>query len=248
MTRIIAGPNAVEEAIKADAPIQILYVQSGLSQKTAARIFSLATRHKVKTQSVSKAHLQQLAGALNHQGVIAVCGEYGYCDFDTLLESLSQKQTNPLLLILDQVQDPGNLGAILRSAHSLGAHGVIITKDRSAQMTAAAVRASAGASELIPVARVVNLVSTIQRLQQGGFQVLGAEMTADTALNEIQWPAKTAVVLGNEGKGIRKLTSENCDILFRIPMAGKFESLNVSAAAAIVLYEYQRASQAAAVE
>ncbi|MBN2718404.1 MAG: 23S rRNA (guanosine(2251)-2'-O)-methyltransferase RlmB [Deltaproteobacteria bacterium] len=240
MKRIIAGPNAVEEAIRARVSIHILYVQSGLTQKTAARLFSLASKYSVKTQSASKEHLAHLAGTLNHQGVVAVCGDYQYADLDDLIERLSNTVANPLLLLLDQIQDPGNLGAILRSAHSLGAHGVIITRDRSAQMTPAAVRSSAGASELIPVSRVVNLVATIQKLQQNGFEVFGTAMNAPHSVDTLQWPSKTAIVLGNEGKGIRKLTSENCDVLFHIPMVGDFESLNVSAAAAIVLYEFQR--------
>ena len=239
MPRIIAGPNQVTEAIQANISVNVLYVQSGLSQKTAAKLFSMASKRGIKTQSVAKAHLDKLAGALNHQGVIALCGEYQYTDLDDLLDRHIAKTTRPLLVILDQIQDPGNLGAILRSAHSLGAHGVIITKNRSAQMTAAAVRASAGASELIPVVRVVNLVSAIQKLQASGFQILGTAMSASSELQNLQWPSKTAIVLGSEGKGIRKLTSENCDVLFRIPMPGNFESLNVSAAAAIVLYDYQ---------
>ncbi|MBN2529434.1 MAG: 23S rRNA (guanosine(2251)-2'-O)-methyltransferase RlmB [Deltaproteobacteria bacterium] len=240
MKRIIAGPNQVVEAISAGVTIQVLYLQSGLAQKTASKLFSLASRHHIKTQSVTRQHLEEMARDLNHQGVVAVCGEFQYRALETLLSEIDKTTRQPLLVILDQIQDPGNLGAILRSSHSLGAHGVIITKDRSAQVTAATVRASAGASELIPVVRIVNLVSTIQQLQQDGFQVLGADMDGAISLDEVEWPSKTAIVLGNEGKGIRKLTRENCDLVFKIPMANSFESLNVSASAAIVLYEHQR--------
>jgi 23S rRNA (guanosine2251-2'-O)-methyltransferase len=241
MNRIIAGPNQVEEAIQAGVPIHVLYIQSGLAQKTAARLFSLAARRDVKTQSVDKELLNSLAGELNHQGVVAICGEFPYRDLDTLLEMRTTGSKKRTLLVLDQVQDPGNLGAILRSAYSLGAAGVIVTKNRSAQVTAAAVRASAGASERIPVVQVVNLVSAMDRLKNAGFYVLGTSLQGSTAMDRIKWPDKTAIILGNEGKGIRKLTAENCDELFRIPMSSGFESLNVSAAAAIILYSIQQA-------
>ena len=240
MNRIIAGPNQVEEAIRANVPVQVIYIQSGLSQKTAARIFTLATKRNIRTQSVEKQHILDLAENLNHQGIVAICGEFKYWDLESLIEKLSVNNPRSLLLVLDQLQDPGNLGAILRSAHSLGANGVIITKDRSAQVTAAAVRASAGASERIPVVRVVNLAATMDRLRDAGFHLMGTAMHGAAAIDEIDWPDKTVVVLGNEGKGIRRLTAQKCDSLFRIPMTGNFESLNVSAAAAIVLYEIQR--------
>lgn len=239
MKRIIAGPNQVEEAIKANVPFHVLYMQSGLSQKTAARLYSLANTHNIKTQAVDKTKLNDLSGELNHQGVVGVTGEFQYTDLDHFLTRSTSDKRN-IVLILDQIQDPGNLGAILRSAYSLGADGVIITKNRSAQVTAATVRASVGASELLPVIRVVNLVATINTLKDAGYQVFGTSLKGSIDIDSVDWPSKTAVVLGNEGKGIRKLTGENCDVLFQIPMASSFESLNVSAAAAIVLYELLR--------
>ncbi|MBN2343381.1 MAG: 23S rRNA (guanosine(2251)-2'-O)-methyltransferase RlmB [Deltaproteobacteria bacterium] len=240
MKRIIAGPNQVEEAIKAGAELHVLYIQSGLAQKTAARLYHLAEKHHVKTQAVDKSSLEILAKGLTHQGVIALCGEFPYTSVDMFLQTIHDALESTVVL-LDQIQDPGNLGAIIRSAYSLGADGLFITKNRSAQVTAATVRASVGASELLPIVRIVNLVATIQQLKDAGFQLFGAALDGAESLSDVTFSPKTAIVLGNEGKGIRKLTAENCDFLFRIPMATDFESLNVSAAGAIVLYERFRA-------
>lgn len=239
MKRIIAGPNAVEEAIKANTNIDVLYIQSSLSQKTAAKLYRLASNQNIPTQSVSKQHLNNLASDIHHQGVVAVTGQYPYVGLDDVIAPLERAERS-ILLLLDQIQDPGNLGAIVRSAYSLGANAAIITKNRSAQMTSAAVRASAGASELLPIARATNLVSTINALKSAGYQIYGAALEGTQELHNICWPAKIALIMGNEGKGLRQLTRENCDTLLKIPMANEFESLNVSASAAILLYEIFR--------
>ena len=152
-----------------------------------------------------------------------------------LLEAAS-KIESPLLVVLDQVQDPGNLGAIIRSAHALGAAGLILTRNRSASVTRGAVRSSAGASELVRIARVTNLARCLDSLREADYRVLGAAGDAGTPLVEIDWRGPCAMVLGNESRGLRRLTREHCDQLFSIPMAAEFDSLNVSASAAIALY------------
>ncbi|MBN2804253.1 MAG: 23S rRNA (guanosine(2251)-2'-O)-methyltransferase RlmB [Deltaproteobacteria bacterium] len=236
MSRIISGPNAVEEFIKAGkAKPDEVYILSGLSQKTAARIYSLCEKHKITATAVSKDKLDALSKNEIHQGVIAIAGEFNYTPFENILKK-SKSLEKSVIVILDQVQDPGNLGAIIRSSKGLGANGVIITKHRSAQMTSGAVRASAGASELIPVAAVINLVNAIEQLKEEGFTIFGADGKADLSIETIKWPDKTVIIMGNEAKGLRLLTRQNCDHLFKIPITD-FESLNVSAAAAISLYQ-----------
>jgi len=236
MSRIITGPNAVEESIKAGrSNIQTVYILRGLSQKTAAAIYSLCSKHNITTESVSKEKLDELAKGTTHQGIIAIAGEFNYLDFSILLKKCTTAKRS-VLVLLDQIQDPGNLGAIVRSAKSLGAAGVIITQNRSAQMTPYAVRASVGASELIPISKVINLARTIETLKENGFTIFGAAAQGSLSIDTIKWPDKTAVIMGNEGKGLRWLTMDNCDFLFKIPM-DEFESLNVSAAAAISLYQ-----------
>lgn len=241
MKRVIAGPNAVNEALRA-APREIaaVYLAEGLARGTAERIGKLARDAGAPCSEASREALDALAGGLHHQGVLALAGDYPYAGFDDMLASV-KREPAPLLVVLDQVQDPGNLGAIVRSAHALGAGGVAITRERSAPMTPAAVRASAGASELIRVARVGNLAQCLERLKEEGFFVAGAAGEAERPLGEIDWSGPIALVLGGEGKGLRRLTRERCDALFCIPLATAFDSLNVSAAAAIVLYEIGRA-------
>lgn len=201
------------------------------------RIEELARRARVSVEILPKVALDKLAGKLNHQGVIAITGAFPYLDIENLLTAV-QDHPNPLVVALDQVQDPRNLGAVIRSVHAFGANGLILTKDRSASITAAAVRTSAGASELIKVARVTNLVRALDLLRNDGYQVYGAAVGKDhTTLHRLDWTGKTVLILGNEERGLRRLTMEHCDRLFTIPMVSDFDSLNVSAAAAIALYE-----------
>jgi 23S rRNA (guanosine2251-2'-O)-methyltransferase len=237
MKRIIAGPNAVAEAIKGTpGRIEVICMAESMRPSSARRIEESARRAKIPVHQQSKSSLDNLSKGLNHQGVVAITGSYPYLDLDRLLE-IASKEDNPLLVILDQVQDPRNLGAIMRSAHALGATGILITKDRSAAVTAATVRASAGASELINTVRVVNLVRAIDRLRDEGYLVHGAAVDNANPVNETSWTGRTAIVLGSEGRGLRRLTIEHCDTLFTIPLFSDFDSLNVSSAAAICLHE-----------
>jgi 23S rRNA (guanosine2251-2'-O)-methyltransferase len=240
MKRVVAGPNAVTEAVRA-APREIasIYLADGLARATVEKIERLAREAGVPCAEAPREALDALAKGLNHQGVLALTGDYPYVDLESLIEA-ALRAPPPLLVVLDQVQDPGNLGAIVRSAHALGAAGVVVTRDRSASMTPAAVRASAGASELTRVARVGNLAQCLERLRDAGFFAAGAAGEADRRVGELDWSGPIALVLGAEGKGLRRLTRERCDALFRIPLATAFDSLNVSAAAAIALYEIGR--------
>ncbi|NLN63790.1 MAG: 23S rRNA (guanosine(2251)-2'-O)-methyltransferase RlmB [Myxococcales bacterium] len=240
MKRLIAGPHAIAGAIDAHpGQITLLLLAEGLHPKTKKSLVQSANRHNIPIQIAAREVLDDMGETLNHQGALAIAGDFPFVDINAIL-SRAARQTAPVLVLLDQVQDPGNLGAIVRSAHALGAAGLLITRDHSATMTPAAVRASVGASERIPIARITNLSQTITTLKKAGYHVYGACGEATTALHQIDWRGPVALVLGNEQNGLRRLTRENSDILFSIPMQHQFDSLNVSVAAAICLYEIQR--------
>jgi 23S rRNA (guanosine2251-2'-O)-methyltransferase len=237
MKRILAGPHAVSEALKnTPKAIEVICIAESMRPSSVRRIEDLAHRARVTVEIMPKSSLDQLAKELKHQGVIAITGSFPYMDMDGLFAKMNT-QKNPLLVALDQVQDPRNLGAIMRSAHVFGASGLIIPKNRSARVTESTVRASAGASELVPTVLITNLVRTLDELRDQDFQVFGTALNGKTPLKNLSWEGRTVLVLGNEGKGLRRLTMEHCDVLFTIPMANDFDSLNVSAAASIALYE-----------
>jgi 23S rRNA (guanosine2251-2'-O)-methyltransferase len=237
MKRVLAGPHAVTEALRA-APgaVEVILIADTMRPLSIRSIEEAARRAKVEVEEVSRPLLDKLTPDIPNQGVAAITGDYPYVDMDGLLD-FAHKQHQPLIVVLDQVQDPRNLGAVMRSAFAFGAAGILIPKDRSSPVTAAAVRASAGASELIKTARVTNLARSLDQLRDDGFHVVGAALTGEARLEDISFDGKIAVVLGSEGKGIRRLTAEHCDQLFRIPLVNDFDSLNVSAAAAVTLYE-----------
>lgn len=237
MKRILAGPNAVFEALRA-APgrIEMVCIAETMRPVNVRRLEEQAKHSRVSCEYLPKESLDRLAKGLVHQGVIAITGDYPYVDLQAILERCRETD-DPTIVVLDQIQDPRNLGAIMRSAYAFGAAGIVLPKDRAAKVTAAAVRTSAGASELLMVARIINVARTLDDLRDEGFRIYGASGRGGTPLASLDWSGPTALVLGNEGKGLRRLTAEHCDALFDIPMAVEFDSLNVSAAAAIALYE-----------
>ncbi|MCP4601513.1 MAG: 23S rRNA (guanosine(2251)-2'-O)-methyltransferase RlmB [Proteobacteria bacterium] len=240
MKRILAGPHAVTEVLHSTpGSIEVICVAESMRPTSVRRIEELARRARVSVELLPKNALDQIAKELLHQGVIAITGSYPYLDMDGLLAA-TKKEVSPLILALDQIQDPRNLGAIIRSAYAFGASGLVIPKDRSASVTSAAVRTSAGASELIRTVRVTNLVRCLDRLRDEGFQIFGATMDGNARLEHLPWQGRCVLVLGNESRGLRRLTSEHCDYLFTIPLSRNFDSLNVSAAASIALYEAAR--------
>ncbi|MFO8072115.1 MAG: 23S rRNA (guanosine(2251)-2'-O)-methyltransferase RlmB [Polyangia bacterium] len=244
MKRVLAGPNAVSEALRASpGAISLVCLAAGLQPTTARRLGDLTRRVGIEIETVQRSFLDRLAKGLVHQGVVALSGDYPYAGVDDLLRE-AVKLPRPLLVLLDQVQDPRNLGAVIRSAHALGAAGMVLTRNRSAPVTAAAVRVSAGASELMRIARVTNLARLIERLDEEGYRVLGADAAAETPVHRAGWEGgPSALVLGNEQRGLRRLTRERCHALFSIPLETGFDSLNVSAAAAIALWEATRAAR-----
>lgn len=240
MKRILAGPHAVTEALRVSAQaVEVVFVVESMRPSSVRHIEEMARRYKVPVELVPKSAAEELAADVPHQGVVAITGAYPYLDLEGLIRFL-KKHPSPIVTVLDQVQDPRNLGAIMRSAYAFGVAGIIVPKDRSASVTPAAVRASAGASELIRTVRVTNLARALDQLRDEGFQVFGASLDGDKAVHHLDWTGPTVLVLGSEGRGIRRLTARHCDQLFQIPLANDFDSLNVSAAAAICLFEAYR--------
>ena len=230
---MIIGRNPVREALLSGQTIDTVYVSGG---NGLHEIRMLAQEKGAVVKTVSDQKLSQMCGDGVHQGVIAFGACAAYVTVEDLLEVSKKKGTAPFIIICDEIEDPHNLGAIIRIAECAGAHGVIIPKRRSATLTATAVKASAGAAEHLPVAKVSNLSSAIELLKKNGVWVYALE--ADGApYKSFKYDGGRAFVLGSEGEGVSRLVRENCDFVVSIPMKGKINSLNVSAAAAVVLFE-----------
>lgn len=242
MKRYLCGVRAVVEALRADPRNLIMVHVSDASPRGAlAEVIQLATAAKVLVEPADHAQLEALAKGVRHQGVVAVSGaDYPYLDLDALLLRARSLSDAPLLVALDEVTDPHNFGAIVRSAVALGAHGVITLKDRAAPVTSTVVRASAGATEHAAIARVTNLSRALERLEKEGFTSVGLAGEAAEALREIDLRGPLVLVVGSEGSGLRRLVRERCDHLARIDLVGPVTSLNASVAAGVALYEAVR--------
>lgn len=242
MKRIIAGRRAVHEALRAGAKqLAVVYADSSES-RALSELTGASKAARVPVELVSKDALTQLAGDIRHQGIVAIAGDYPYVSVE---EMLNHAGPAPLLLALDQVQDPHNFGAIIRSAVALGADGVITLRDRACPVTAAVVRTSAGATECARIARVTNLRRTLDQLVAAGLQVVGLDAAGDTTLDELPYPDSGRVlVVGSEGHGLRRLVREACDLLARIEQPGPIASLNASVAVGIALHDSARARRA----
>lgn len=236
----IAGRNPVLEILKADREIDKLYVQKGELQGSINKIIGMARDKNIQIQEVDRRRLEQLSEGNIHQGVVAVVGAYKYASIDDILERAQERNQPPFVIILDEIEDPHNLGAIIRTAECAGAHGVIIPKRRSALVNQTVYRSSAGAVEHTLVARVNNLNNTIKELKDKGLWVYGADMDGEDFYFNTSFDGAIALVIGSEGKGLSRLVKENCDVIVKIPMLGNISSLNASNAAAILIYEVVR--------
>jgi 23S rRNA (guanosine2251-2'-O)-methyltransferase len=238
-SRLVVGFHAVTACLRNDpTAVRELYVHAERRDPRLRDLAELARSRGVKVVAVDVARLDGLAGAARHQGVVArVTGEHKPRDLESVLGGLSEP---PLLLLLDGVTDPHNLGACLRVADGMGAHAVVVPKDRSVGLTPTVVKVASGAAETVPLIPVTNLARTIEALQERHIWVLGTAEDGERSLDEMELTGPVAWVLGAEGAGLRRLTRERCDGLVRIPMFGKVESLNVSVAAALCLYETRR--------
>ena len=232
-SNLLVGRNPIREALKAGRDMEKLLVAKGELIGSAREIVAMAREQKVIVQEVDRAHLDAMAPG--HQGLIAVVSAYAYKTVDDMLALAKERGEEPFLVILDGVTDPHNLGAIIRSAECAGAHGVIIPERRAVGLTPAAVKASAGAVEYLPVAREVNLTRTIERLKKEGIWIYGTAMNGED-YRKVDYSGAKALVIGSEGEGMSRLVSESCDKVVTLPMKGKIESLNASVAAGILLY------------
>ena len=237
---VIEGRNAVIEALRAGTAIDKIYLQKGDTDKTLGHIASKARAAGTVVVEADRRKLDAMSRTHAHQGVIALAAVREYVSVQSLLERAAERGEAPLLVICDEISEPHNLGAILRTAECAGAHGVIIPKRRSAGLTAVVAKTSAGAVAHMPVARVPNIPSLLKDLKKAGIWVFGTAADGPTALYDADLKGPAAIVIGSEGDGMTRLTAENCDFLVSIPMRGKLNSLNASAAAAILLYEAVR--------
>ena len=236
---LIEGRNAVIEALRAGTAIDKIYLAKGETDKTLGHIASRAREAGVVVEA-DRRKLDAMSRTHSHQGVIALAAVREYVSVQSILDSAAAKGEPPLLVVCDEISDPHNLGAILRTAECAGAHGLIIPKRRSAGLTAIVGKTSAGAVSYLPVARVANLTSALKDLKKQGVWIFGTAAGASTDLYSADLKGPAAIVIGSEGDGMSRLVAENCDFLVSIPMKGHISSLNASAAAAILLYEAVR--------
>lgn len=237
---VIEGRNAVIEALRAGTPIDKIYLAKGDTDKTLGHIASRARSAGVVVVEADRHKLDNMSRTHAHQGVIALAAVREYVSVQSLLDAAAQKGEAPLLVVCDEISDPHNLGAILRTAECAGAHGVIIPKRRSAGLTAIVAKTSAGAVSYMPVARVANLASTLEELKKQGVWIFGTAADGTTTLYEADLKGPAAIVIGSEGSGMSRLVAQHCDFLVRIPLRGSISSLNASAAASVLLYEAVR--------
>lgn len=230
---ILTGRNPIREALKNNRDLEKLLVQKGDLSGSAMEIVKTAKDRKIMVQVVEKSRLDEIAP--NHQGLIAFASAYAYSTVEDILQAAVDKGEDPFLILLDGITDPHNLGAIIRSAECTGAHGIIIPQHRSVGLTPAAVKASAGAVEYMPVARVTNLNRTIEELQKRNIWVYALTMNGKD-YETVSFSGGTAIVIGAEGEGISKLTEEKCDLAVSLPMKGHLDSLNASVAAGVIMY------------
>ncbi len=235
----IEGRNAVLEAFRSGKTIDKLFVLSGCQDGPVRTITREAKKHDTIINYVTKERLDQLSETKKHQGVIAVAAAYEYAQVEDILKAAQEKKEDPFLILLDNIEDPHNLGAIIRTANTVGAHGVIIPKRRAVGLTSTVAKSSAGALNYTPVAKVTNLSKTIQELKKQGIWFVCADM-GGTSMYQLDLKGPIGLVVGSEGEGVSKLVRENCDYIASIPMAGEIDSLNASVAAGVLAYEILR--------
>lgn len=236
---IIVGRNAVKELLSGGRDVEKIFVQTGDREGSVNLIIGMAAERKIRIVEADKRKLDELACGERHQGVVAIAAGRNYYSVDDILDYAESRGEKPFIVILDGVEDPHNLGAVIRSAECCGAHGVIIPKRRAVGLTGTAVKASAGAAEYMRVAKVTNLATTIDYLKERGVWLFAADMGGDSYYStDMNCPA--AIVLGSEGFGISRLVKEKCDITVSIPLYGNVNSMNVSCAAAVLLAEVAR--------
>ena len=235
----VFGRHAVVEALQTPDRVNRVFIQEGTSGRDAAKVIELAREKGIQVQTVPKTKIEDLVGNAVHQGLVASIAAYEYADLEDVFKKAEEKGEDPFIVILDGVEDPHNLGSILRTADATGVHGIIIPKRRSASLTATVAKASTGAIEHVPVVRVTNLTQTIEQLKARGVWVFGTDMNG-TDYRKWNTKGPLAIVMGNDGKGVSRIVKESVDEMVTIPMVGHVQSLNASVASALMMYEVFR--------
>ena len=241
MKEIIYGRNPVIEWLNAALPVNRIFIAKDTHGSAVQKVLTLASERHIPVLHVLRAKVDEITGEqYRHQGVAAEIKVPGYASIDDILKNSQRRGEPPLVAVLDSIQDPHNLGAILRSAEGAGIHGIIIPKDKAVGITPIVVKASAGAAAYLPVAQVTNLVRTMSELKDEGFWFVGVDQGGEKDYDQADFQGPMGLVFGSEGKGLRRLVRENCDFVVSIPMYGKVDSLNVSVAAALIFFEARR--------
>ena len=233
----VEGRNAVIELLESGRDINKIFILEGEHHGSINKIIAMAKERKIVLTMVNKTKLNQMAQTENNQGVIAIVPPFDYCEVEDILENSKQREEKPFILILDGIEDPHNLGSIIRTAETAGVHGIIIPKRRSASVNSTVSKVSAGAVEHMKIARVNNINETIRYLKENDVWICGTDMDAKKYYYQEDYKGPIAIVIGSEGFGMSRLVKENCDFLVKIPMKGKITSLNASVSAGIVIYE-----------
>jgi len=234
---IIEGRNAVIELLKSGKDINKLFIQKGERHGSINEIIGMAKKQKVVIVEVEKVKLDSMSNTKSHQGVIAIVPPFEYAEVEDILEYAKLKNEDPFIVMLDGIEDPHNLGSIIRTAEGAGVHGIIISKRRAAQVNATVSKTSAGAVQYMKIARVTNLSDTIKDLKEAGLWIYGTDTEAPKYYSQENLKGPICLIIGSEGFGISRLVKENADVLVNIPMKGKIESLNASVSAGIIMYE-----------
>lgn len=244
---LIYGKHPIEEVLKHNPKsVKMLYLQSGSEALTRFGAALEGMEVPISVHETDRAALDEMCGGGVHQGVAALLTPFAYRPLESMIKKSLSAQGRGIIVVLDQVTDPQNVGSILRAAEAFGADGVVLTERRSSPITATARKASVGAAEIVPIAQVTNLQRALQELKEKGFWIVGTSLSeAAKPLGQVQLPERAVLVLGSEGSGIRNLTEKECDVLVQIPMQGAISSLNVSQAATVLLYELSRQPRAA---
>ena len=234
---LIIGRNAVMEALKSKKTIEALYITNGPREGSINAIINLAKENRIVLKEVDKKKLDSMSDGAVHQGVIARITPYKYFEVKDILDEAKKKGEDPFIIILDELEDPHNLGSIIRTAETCGVHGIIIPKRRNVGVTPTVYKSSVGAVEHVKIAKVTNINNTIDDLKSEGVWIYGADIEGQEYSYEVDFSGPCALIIGSEGRGISKLTLKKCDKLVRIPMIGKINSLNASVAGGIMMYE-----------
>ncbi len=237
---MIFGRNPVIELIKSGRSINKIFFAEGNHDGSIKKIFSMAKNAGIVCEIVNRAKLDKICEGGRHQGVAAMAAAVQYSTVEEILNFAESKNESPFIILLDELEDPHNFGAILRTADAVGVHGVIIPKRRSVQLNSTVAKTSAGAVEYVKVAQVVNVAQTLKKFHEMNLKIVGSDMSAEKNFSEVDLSGGIVLIIGSEGKGMRRLTRENCDLLVKIPMVGKINSLNASVAGAVLMYEIFR--------